>query len=78
MHWSARNLPPASQDEERAILRRPGARHFTTLALYWIDGRRSLRGVTDLVEAEDDRRDVEVLVRHAALLAARGVLERVG
>ena len=78
MHWSDRNLTAASQDEERAILRRPGARHLTTLALYWIDGRRSLHDVADLVEAEDGRRDVEAIVRQAALLEAGGILERVG
>ncbi len=36
----------------------------------WIDGRRSLHDVADLVEAEDGRRDVEAIVRHAALLEA--------
>lgn len=78
MHWNARNLPPADRDEERAILRRPGARHLTTLALYWIDGRCSLSDVADLVEAEDGRRDVEALVRYAALPEAGGILEVVG
>jgi aminopeptidase YwaD len=77
MHWSARTLGPQGQAEERAILARPGARHTTTLALYWIDGRRTLAEVAELVEAESGRRDVEAIVRFAALLEEGGVLERV-
>jgi hypothetical protein len=48
-----------------------------TLALYWIDGRRTLRDVADLVEAECNLRDVEGLVRWARLLAEGKVLEPV-
>lgn len=77
MHWGERNLSPAGRAEERAILRRPGARSLTTLALYWIDGRRSLLDVADLVDAEAGLRDVEALVRWAALLELGGVLERI-
>lgn len=77
MHWSARNLSAAGQDEERAVLGRPGARTLTTLALYWIDGRRTLLDVAELTEAESGLRDVEALVRYAALLATGGVLEAV-
>jgi hypothetical protein len=78
MHWSARNLSLEGQAEERAILGRPGARHLTTLALYWLDGRRTLLEVADLVEAESGQRDLEALMRFAALLESRGVVEAVG
>jgi hypothetical protein len=46
-----------------------------TLALYWIDGRRTLRDIADHVEAECGLRDVETLVRWAGLLAEGGILE---
>ena len=41
---------------------RRGVRSLLTLALYWIDGRRTLRTVADLVEAECGLRDVEGLL----------------
>jgi len=60
-------------DRQHGVAASPHAR--------WIDGRRSLRDVAALVEAEDGRRNVEAIVRHAALTAlleAGGMLEVVG
>ena len=57
-------------------MRRPGARTLATLALYWIDGRRSLLDVAEQVEMEAGLRDVEFLVRYADLLAQGGALAR--
>ncbi len=73
-HWGARNLSAADQEEERALMRRPGGRHLSSVALFWVDGHRTLQEVADLVEGETGRRDTEALVRYMALLAAGGLL----
>ena len=78
LHWGERTLSPAAQAEERELRRRPGARTLATVGLYWIDGRRTLLEVADLVEAESGLRDLEFLVRYTALLEGGGALERVG
>ena len=77
MHWNDYALPAERQDELEAVMARPGARSLLTLALYWIDGQRTLRDVADLVEAECNLRDVEGLTRWAALLAEGKILEPV-
>ncbi|MDP9370935.1 MAG: hypothetical protein M3Q65_00440, partial [Chloroflexota bacterium] len=77
LHWGERNLSPGAQDRLRALLRRPGARTVMTMALTWIDGRRTLLEVADLVEAETGLRDLEILTGYAALLEDGRVLERV-
>lgn len=76
-HWSARALAPDEIAEEQSLFRRPGGRHMSTLALFWIDGQRTMQEVADQVEAETGRRDTEALVRYTALLAKGGLLERV-
>jgi hypothetical protein len=53
---------------------RRGANTMLTLALYWIDGRRTLRDIADLAEVECNLRDTEALVRWAELLAKGGLL----
>ena len=77
MHWDDYALSAERQQELRTMMARPQARPMLTLALYWIDGRRTLCEVADLVEAECGLRDVEGLVRWAALLASGGVLRAV-
>jgi hypothetical protein len=77
LHWSERNLSPEARAEERILLRRPGARQLALLALYWIDGHRTLAGVANLLEAETGTRDTEFLVRYTAILAGGGALEQV-
>ncbi len=66
--------------EERAALRaRPAAEHeaFRNLCaylLYWMDGRRTLAAIADLIECETGQRDVERLVRLAELMLKAGLL----
>ena len=74
IHWDDYALPTERQGELRGVMARPEADTMLTLALYWIDGRRTLREVADLVETECGLRDVEGLVRWARLLAEGGVL----
>jgi hypothetical protein len=47
------------------------------LAQYWLDGRRSLREVADMVEGETGQRPVELLVRLGELMERAGLVERV-
>ncbi len=75
MHWDDYALPDERREELRAVTARHGARPLLTLALYWIGGRRTLRAVADLVEAECGLRDTETLVRWAKLLQAGKILE---
>ena len=44
-------------------------RGLGTVANYWVDGKRSIADIADLVELETGRRSVELLVRHFDLLA---------
>lgn len=50
-------------------------RRLSVYMLYWIDGRRSLAEVADLVECEAGMRDVELMVRLAELMVEAGLLE---
>lgn len=74
MHWNDYALPAERQGDLQAVQARRGARAMLTTALYWIDGKRTLREVADLTEAECNLRDTECLVRWAALLAEGGIL----
>jgi hypothetical protein len=47
----------------------PGHGRWTTVADYWVDGKRSVAEIADLVELETGRCDVQLLVRHFKLLA---------
>jgi len=49
-------------------------RGVRTIALFWMDGRRTLRQICDLVELETGVRDAEFLVRYTQLLARVGLL----
>lgn len=69
-------------DERAAAEELSGARAgvlYTLLPviMYWLDGRRTLRQVADLVECETGQRDLELLVRVAGLLEGAGLVERV-
>jgi aminopeptidase YwaD len=44
-------------------------RGMATVANYWVDGKRTVAEIADLVELETGKRDVELLVRHYKLLA---------
>jgi aminopeptidase-like protein len=76
MHWDDYALSTERREELHAVTARRGARSMLTLALYWLDGRRTLRDVADLVEAECGLRDVETLMQWAGLLEEGSVLER--
>ncbi len=75
MHWDDYALPAERREELHTVSARRDAYPMLTLALYWLDGHRTLRDVADLVEAECDLRDTETLVRWAALLAEGNVLQ---
>jgi aminopeptidase YwaD len=63
-------LPPAERDAARESLRNhhgyPGL--IADLALYWVDGQRTLASILDLVELECDTRDPEGLLAYMHLL----------
>jgi hypothetical protein len=42
---------------------------MATVANYWVDGKRTVAEIADLVELETGRRNVQLLVRHYKLLA---------
>jgi aminopeptidase-like protein len=42
---------------------------MATVANYWVDGKRTVAEIADLVELETGKRDVPLLVRHCKLLA---------
>jgi aminopeptidase YwaD len=46
----------------------------SVLANYWVDGRRTVTDIADLVEMETGQRNVELLVRHFELLGRLGLM----
>jgi hypothetical protein len=72
-------LDPADRVELRALVKAHSAttRALPELMLCWIDGRRSLREIADLVECEAGKRNVELVVRLAGLMERAGLLEQV-
>jgi len=52
------------QKEHRAVYH-----SMATVANYWVDGKRTVAQIADLVELETGKRNVQVLVRHYRLLA---------
>lgn len=70
-------LEPAARACAEALFRerREVARRLPVYMLYWIDGRRTLAEVADLVECEAGVRDVELMVRLAELMVEAGLLE---
>jgi hypothetical protein len=50
-------------------------RAISVLANYWVDGKRTVAGIADLVEMEAGKRNVEVLVRHFQLLDRLGLMK---
>jgi len=47
---------------------------LSTVANYWVDGKRTVADITDLVELETDKRNVELLVKHFRLLDRLGLM----
>ncbi len=71
-------LDPAGRADLAALAREyAGAMHSApVLALYWMDGRRSLGEISDLVECETGQRHTELIVQLAELMERAGLLER--
>ena len=70
-----RRLDGEEREAWRHLLkaRKDGAHYtLTTLALYWVDGARSVLEIADLVELEAGQRDVELLVSYFRLLQKLG------
>ena len=72
-------LSPADQALARDLTRaHPEAmRTLPVQMVYWLDGRRTLRQVADLVECESGLRDLECMVQVAGILERAGLLERI-
>jgi len=70
-------LEPPSRARAEELLReqRAAARRLSVYMLHWIDGRRTLAEVADLVECEVGVRDVGLMVRLAELMVEVGWLE---
>ena len=64
-------LSPAEREEARAWQKehRTMYRAVSTVADYWVDGKRTIEEIAELVELETGKRNVQVLVRHFKLLA---------
>ena len=64
-------LTPAEREEARAWQKEHRAVYYgmATVANYWVDGKRTVAEIADLVELETGKRDVQLLVRHFKLLA---------
>jgi len=63
------------QAEGLAAAHREAMHALPAHLLYWIDGRRSLAEIIDLIECETGRRDAELAVRLAELMVQAGLLE---
>jgi hypothetical protein len=74
------HLPRLDEDDRQVwgqlLKGRQGWGHhtLTSLALYWVDGTRSLLDIADLVELEIGSRDVELLLAYFRLLGKLGIV----
>ncbi len=67
-------LSPEERDALRPLMKELWHSVAPTLAMYWTDGRRTLREIADLVEAECGLRDTKQLVHYFELLARMGLV----
>jgi hypothetical protein len=70
-------LDEGAREEWRQLLKARKDRAFYTLsalALYWIDGARSILEIADLIELESGKRDVELLLAYLRLLEKFGFI----
>jgi hypothetical protein len=70
-------LDPETREEWRRLLKERQDRTFYTLsalALYWIDGERSVLEIADLMELESGKRDVELLLAYLRLVEKLGFI----
>lgn len=73
--WSTRDLfdrLPHRREEWGKFQKEHSQFRGMTVAMYWMDGQRSLLEVADLTELETGSRDVEYLVRYTELLEEAG------
>jgi hypothetical protein len=71
-------LDGKAREQWRQLLKARKDRSFYTLsalALYWIDGVRSVLEVADLMELESGKRDVELLLAYLRLVEQLGFIE---
>ncbi|MFN2185680.1 MAG: hypothetical protein ACK2UU_16965, partial [Anaerolineae bacterium] len=70
-------LDAETREEWRRLLKERQDRAFYTLsalALYWIDGERSVLEIADLMELESGKRDVELLLAYLRLVEKLGFI----
>lgn len=67
-------LSPEDRDALRPLMKELWHSVAPTLAMYWMDGRRTLREIADRVEAECGVRDLKKLVQYCELLARLGLI----
>jgi aminopeptidase YwaD len=70
-------LAPQERDELHALFKKHRRLYhgLSTIANYWVDGKRTVAEIADLVELETGQRNVELLVRHFKLLDKLGLME---
>ncbi len=70
-------LDEETREQWRQLLKARKDRSFYTLsalALYWMDGARSVLGIADLMELESGKRDVELLLAYLRLVEQLGFI----
>jgi hypothetical protein len=70
-------LDAATREEWRRLLKDRQDRGFYTLsalAIYWIDGARSVLEIADLMELESGKRDIELLLAYLRLVEKLGFI----
>jgi hypothetical protein len=69
-------LPTEERDELRAWIKPYQQVYYgmSTIADYWVDGKRSVAEIADLTEMETGQRKAQLLVRHFRLLARLGLV----
>jgi hypothetical protein len=69
-------LPAKEREKARTWQREHGRlyRSLSVVANYWVDGKRTVLDIADLVELETGQRNVSLLVRHFQLLDRLGLM----
>jgi hypothetical protein len=75
-HFHLHKLTVQAREEARAW-QKEHARLYRALGVvanYWVDGKRTVADIADLVELETGKRNVELLVKHFNLLDRLGLM----
>ncbi|MEM4724932.1 MAG: hypothetical protein QXP01_07965, partial [Candidatus Hadarchaeum sp.] len=69
-------LTPQEKEEVYTWMKEHRRQYYgmSTVANYWADGKRTVAEIADLVELETGQRNVQLLVKHFALLARLGLM----